>query len=112
MNIGAVLSVIREDKERPVAYYSKRLSAAEKNYKVLELEYLAVVKAIDHFAIHLLRRFFTVVTDHWSLVAFQDSGRLKGCFMRWALALQVFNFTEALTHIMHHQNTDGLSRRC
>ena len=52
MGIRAVLSVVREDMERPVAYYSKGLSAAEKNYAVSELECLAVVKAIDHFAIH------------------------------------------------------------
>ena len=54
IGIGAVLSVIREDMVSPVAYYSKGLSAAEKNHTVSELERLVVVKAIDHFAIHLL----------------------------------------------------------
>ena len=69
MGIGAVLSIIREDMEKPVTYYSKGLTAAEKNYTVSELECIAVVKAIDHFAIHLLGHFFTVVNDHRALVA-------------------------------------------
>ena len=112
MGIGAVLSVIREDMEKPVAYYSKRLSAAEKNYTVSELECLAVVKAIDHFAIHLLGHFFTVVTDHRALVALQDSNRLNGRLMRWALALQVFDFVLKFRPGIHHQNADGLSRQC
>ena len=41
--IGAVLSVIRDNEESLVAYYSKQLSPAEKNYTVIELECLAVV---------------------------------------------------------------------
>ena len=112
MGIRAVLSVVREDMERPVAYYSKGLSAAEKNYAVSELECLAVVKTIDHFAIHLLGRFFTVVTNYHGLVAFQDSSRLNGCLMRWALALQVFDFVLKFRPGIHHQNANGLSRQC
>ena len=46
MGIGAVLSVIREDMEKPVAYYSKRLSAAEKNYTVSELECLQLSRLL------------------------------------------------------------------
>ena len=112
MGIGAVLSVIREDMEKPVAYYSKGLSAAEKNYTVSELECLAVVKAIDHFAIHLVGHFFTVVTDHRALVPLQDSNRLNGRLMRWVLALQVFDFVLKFRPGIHHQNADALSRQC
>ena len=36
--IGAVLSVIRDNEESPVAYYSKHLSPEEKNYTVTELD--------------------------------------------------------------------------
>ena len=111
--IGAVLSVIREDMEKPVAYYLKGLTAAEKNYTVSELECLAVVKAIDHFAIHLLGCFFfTVVTNHRALVTLQDWSRLNGCLMISALALQVFDFVLKFRPGIHHQNADGLSRQC
>ena len=70
--IGAVLSVVRDNEESPVAYYSKQLSPAEKHYTVTELECLVVVRAINHFAIHLLGREFTLVTDHHALAGLRS----------------------------------------
>ena len=91
LGVGAVLSVEREGEELP-AYRSIILTAAERNYSALEMECLAVVKAVDHFAIYLLGQRFTVVTDHQALVALQETSRLNGCLMRWALALQAYKF--------------------
>ena len=91
----------------PVAYYSKQLSPAEKNYTVTELEYLAVVRAIDHFAIHLLGRYFTLVTDHHALAALaalRSSGKLNGCLLRWALALQLYSFKVKFRPGKDHSN--------
>lgn len=54
--LGAVLSQGLEDQIlHPVAYASRVLSAAEKNYSItdLELETLAVVWAISHFQAYL-----------------------------------------------------------
>lgn len=83
-------SVDRDGQDLPVAYFSKRLTPTEQNYSVItELECLAVVKAIDHFAIHLLGKEFTVVTDHTAL---KHSHRPNGRLMRWALALQVYQY--------------------
>jgi len=48
--IGAVLSHIMDDEqERPVAYVSRTLSAAEKHYSQLEKEALAIVFAVKKF---------------------------------------------------------------
>jgi hypothetical protein len=45
--MGAVLLQKKEDsKKHPIAYYSKTLSAAERNYDVYDLELLAIVKRI------------------------------------------------------------------
>ena len=102
--IGAVLSVIRDSEESPVAYYSKQLSPVEKNYTVTELECLAVVRAIDDFAIHLLGRDFT-------LAALRSSGKLNGRLLRWALALQLYSFKVKFRPGKDHSNADGLSRQ-
>ena len=110
--IGAVLSVIREGEERPMAYFSHLLTAAQCNYSASELECLAVVKAIDHFTLHLLGQRFTVFTDHSALVALLNSNRLNGRLMRWALALQAFDMDIKYRPGIHHQNADGLSRQC
>jgi len=49
-NVGAVLSQVQDDREVVVAYYSKALSAPEKNYCTTRRELLAVVKGLNHQA--------------------------------------------------------------
>ena len=43
----------RDKEELPVGFFSKKLSSSEKKYSATEMECLAVVKAIDHFAVYL-----------------------------------------------------------
>ena len=56
--IGAVLSVMRDGEELPIGYFSRKLSSPERRYAATELECLAVVRSVEHFAV---RRPFT---DH------------------------------------------------
>ena len=109
--LGVVLSVIRDVEERPIAYFSRRLLPAEENYSASELECLVVVKAIDHFTIHLLGKPFTVVTDHRALAALHTPNKLNRRLMRWALALQAYNFKVQNRPGSKYQNADGLSRQ-
>jgi len=51
-----------------VAYYSKTLAAAEKNYCTTRKELLAVVKAVKHSWSYLYGRTFRLRTDHASLI--------------------------------------------
>ena len=63
--LGAVLSQTQGDtKLHPVAYASRSLSTAERNYSVTELETLAVVWALTRFHSYLYGQSVTVVTDH------------------------------------------------
>lgn len=109
--IGAILSQCDEDGvDHPIAYYSKTLSKAERNYSVTERECLAVLLAIKHYRPFLYGTHFTIVTDHSSLRWLQQMKDPDGRLARWALKLQGYNFT-----ILHragaiHQNADGLSR--
>ena len=57
--VGAVLSVIREEVEHPVAYFSRKLLPRERKYSASELEGLAVVNSVCHFDAYLLTHPFT-----------------------------------------------------
>ena len=109
--IGGVLSVERDKEELPVGFFSKKLSPPEKKYSVTELECLAVVKAIDHFAVYLWGRPFTVVTDHRALQYLDSSRHLNSRLTRWALQLQQHSFKTRYRPGRKHWNADGLSRQ-
>ena len=48
--LGAVLLQKKEDgKKHPIAYYSSTLNAAECNYDIYKLEYLAIHRAMMHW---------------------------------------------------------------
>jgi len=69
--VGAVLSQVQDGREVVVAYYSKALSAPEKNYCTTRRELLAVVKAVKHFRPYLYGRSFRLRT--------MDSGNGRYC---------------------------------
>ena len=112
LGIGAVLSVTRARKEHPVAYYSRKLSKAERNYSATELEGLAVVASIQHFSVYLYGVHFVVVTDHRALSFLSSSKLQPGRLARWALLLQEYNFSVKYRPRSQNGNADALSRLC
>ncbi len=109
--VGACLHVVREDVELPVAFYSRQLRGAEKNYSVTELETLAIVSAVKHFEYYLYGRAVTVCTDHKACVSLLSSKHLNRCLMRFALKLQVMDLTIKYKPGSTIGNADGLSRQ-
>ena len=58
--IGTVL----EQNNHVIAYASRTLSAAERNYSVIQRECLAIVFPLKQFRHYLLGRAFKLITDH------------------------------------------------
>lgn len=109
--IGAVLSQEVDGKEHPVAYASRQLNKAERNYSTTEKEMLSLIFAINHFRCYLYGRKFRIITDHsalkWLLGLKDPSSRLT----RWALKLSEFDYEVVHKPGKKHGNADGLSRK-
>ena len=62
--IGAVLSQLKDGVEHPVAFASRTLTKAERNYCVTQKELLAVVEFVKQFRHYLQGPKFRIRTDH------------------------------------------------
>lgn len=90
--IGGVLVQGTGESERAIAYFSQKLSAAQRKYQTTERECLAVIVGIEKFRPYIEGAHFTVVTDHASLQWLQNLKDPSGRLGRWALRLQPYDF--------------------
>lgn len=115
--IGGVLTQACETREgrtlwKPVAFFSRKMSPAERNYHTGDGEMLAIVEAFKVWR-HYLEAPATstiVLTDHEALRSFMTTKVLNRRQMRWAEVLAAYDF-----HIQWRRGkdnpADGLSRR-
>lgn len=102
--VGAMLTQTIAGKEHPIAYMSKSLSAAERNYSITERETLAVVIALEHWRCYLENgKPFTVYTDHSALKWFLSLSNPTGRLARWGVRLSSFNF-----ELKHRRGVDNV----
>lgn len=112
--MGAILSQEGPDGDwRPVAYYSKALQPAERNYQVYDKELLAVVRALETWRPYLEGNphRIQIFSDHRNLEFFMTTRDLNRRQARWSMFLNRFNFI--IYHRPGHLSAgpDGLSRR-
>ena len=110
--IGGILA--QQDDEgqwHPVAYYSRKMLPAERNYETHDAELLAIVEAFKIWRHYLegSSHEILVLTDHNNLTRFMDTKRLSGRQVRWAQELSRYNFR--IDYRQGKRNpADGLSR--
>lgn len=108
--IGAVLSQVHDGNEQVIAYFSRKLSNAERNYCVTRQELLALVHSLKHFKQYLYGRSFTVRTDHASLRWLLNFKNPEGQIARWIEQLAEYQINIEHRPGRKHTNADGLSR--
>ncbi len=114
--LGAVLSHLTEDgQERPVAYASRTLNAAERNYSQLEKEGLAIVFGVKRFHYYLYGRPFQIESDHQPLSYLFKESRgtpqlASSRIQRWALTLSAYRYSIRYKAGKNLGNADALSR--
>lgn len=114
--IGGVLTQPSADGcgERPVAYASRSLNDAEKNYSQIHREALAIIFSMNKFHQYLYGRRFTLRTDHKPLVSIfgPNTGipaMVASRMQRWAIILSAYTFD--IEYVRTDKNgADGLSR--
>ncbi|KAI4889192.1 hypothetical protein NFI96_012963 [Prochilodus magdalenae] len=114
VGVGAVLSQRSGEppKLRPVAYFSHKLSPAERNYGIGDKELLAIKLAFDEWR-HWLEGAqypFLVLTDHKNLEYLRSAKRLNSRQARWSLFFSRFNFQITYRPGTRNTKADALSR--
>ncbi|XP_063379466.1 uncharacterized protein K02A2.6-like [Cydia fagiglandana] len=112
--VGAVILHRTAEGERPIAYASRALNAAERNYSQIHREALSIVLGIKKIHTYLYGRRFTLRTDHRPLVSIFGSkadipATAAGRLIRWALLLSGYQYD--IEYVKSADNiADGLSR--
>lgn len=91
---AGVLSQYHDAELRPVAFYSRRMTACEGNYAIYDKELLAIVRAFEIWRPELigLHHPVQVLSDHQSLRYFMSTKQLSSRQARWAEFLSQFSF--------------------
>ncbi|XP_018406502.1 PREDICTED: uncharacterized protein K02A2.6-like [Cyphomyrmex costatus] len=116
VGLGAVVSHILPDgSDRPIAYASRVLSVAQRNYSQLDREALALVFGVKAFHQYVYGRNFILETDHKPLTYI--FGPKKGIpqmaanrVQRWAVILASYDFIIKYIKGQDNGPADGLSR--
>ncbi|GFW35729.1 retrovirus-related Pol polyprotein from transposon 297 [Trichonephila clavipes] len=109
--MGAVLTQLNEQgEEHPILHLSKKFSEVEKRYCTTEKECASIVFAIKRLHYYLDGNSFLVMADHNPLVWLNRNVSSNPRLMRWALALQPYNFRIVHQSGKSYKNADSLSR--
>ncbi|GBN57419.1 Retrovirus-related Pol polyprotein from transposon 17.6 [Araneus ventricosus] len=91
--IGVVLAQRTNGEEHTILYLSRKFSGPEKKYSTTEKECAAIIFAIKKLRYYLDGQKFIIETDHNPLVWLKTNAGNNPRLMRYALALQPFNYT-------------------
>jgi hypothetical protein len=108
--LGSQLNQVQDGIERTIGYSSAVSQPAQRKYYTTRKELLAVVMFTCTFRHYLLRRQFTVRTDHNSLVWLMRFKHPGGQLARWLEELSQYDMKIVHRPGSRHVNADALSR--
>ncbi|CAF1425819.1 unnamed protein product [Adineta ricciae] len=109
--LGAVLAQEYDNKKFVIAYASRTLSSAERNYSATEREALAIVWATKHYRPYIEGMEIIVRSDCQALQWLKEAKDITGRLARWAMHLAAFQIKEIKYKPgTANTNSDSLSR--
>jgi len=111
--VGACLYQIKDEQQRFIAYWSRKLSEPEKRYEVHDKELLVIVKALQDWRSYLAdtEKSIQIYTDHKNLRNFATTKQLNQWQIHWAKQLVNYEFQIHYKKDNENDKADALSRR-
>lgn len=103
IGLGVELYQVENGERRTIAFASRVLNVAERNYSITELELLSIVFACQKFRVFILGHKITVFTDHQALIFLYRCRLRNARLTRWTLLLQEYDL-----HIEHCPGKDNI----
>ncbi|EYC04703.1 hypothetical protein Y032_0086g1939 [Ancylostoma ceylanicum] len=111
VGVGAVLAQKGDDGYiHPVYFTSKRLTKAEENYHITDLEALALMHAFRKFHYFIFEVRTVVRTDHQALASLFKRANVSPRVLRWALEIQRYDISIEYVKGAANSVADALSR--
>jgi hypothetical protein len=107
--IGAILSQGQIGKDLPIAYASRNLNKAERNYTTSEKELLAIIWGIRHYRPYLYGRKFKIASDHKPLLWIMNIKDSGSRLLRWRIKLEEYDYEIIYKKGALNTNADALS---
>jgi len=108
--LGGILLQEYDSQKHPIAYVSRSLTKAEKNYTISELEALAVVWSLGYLRHFIYGRPVKIITDHCALCYLKACKDPNGKLARWAIKLAEYDYQIYHKSGALHKDVDCLSR--
>ena len=110
--VGAVLLQLdTAGIERPISFFSKKLSPAQRNYSTFERECLAIICALEHFRVYLFARPLRLRTDHRALQwLFSKEPKASARISGWLATLMEYFMQIEYVRGSENAIADALSR--
>jgi len=109
--IEGILSQGTIGKDLPIAYASRLLNKAERNYSTIEKKLVAIIYSVKFFRAYIYRRKFILVTeDHQPLKWLHSIKDLTPRLVRWRFKLVEYEYEVIYKAGKMNANVDALSR--
>ncbi|KAF7826924.1 gag-pol polyprotein [Senna tora] len=106
-NEGAILM----QENRPIAYFSEKLSGPILNYSTYDKQFYALIRDLEVWEHYLLPKEFFIHSDHQSLKHLKGQGKLSKRHAKWVEYLESFPYVIKYKQGKDNVVADALSRR-
>jgi hypothetical protein len=108
-SLSKQLGAVNTQENRPIAFFSQKLSTTQRKYSVTKIELLAIVKTLKEFKGMLWGQSIKVYTDHANLI--RDAlGMTSDRVYQWRLLLEKYGPKIVYIKSIHSTIADAISR--